>query len=186
MTKGMNTLFWIGFASLTLYMVFESNKANAVNVSSGIISDEQLQKIEDAEQFMPTAYADGSSNGVQLYSIGYGHQIQPSESYLLNSTLSQQQAEQILINDISKIEDVLNGSGINYTQGQFDALLDFGFSSGTGALMSAVEAFINQGSAGVINYLRNYIYWHPVPGGPAVVNPNLITRRNNEIATWNS
>ncbi len=178
---------WFLLGGLGLYAILSGGLLGLIAVAaSGTVSQDLLNQIEGLESFRSTAYPDGSANGQQLYSIGYGHQIQPSESYLLNTTITQQQAEQLLTKDLQAVANILNGSGINYTQGQYDALLDFGFNAGLGALMSAVEAFINSGSDGVVNYLQNYVYWHPVPGGPAQMNQTLVNRRNNEIAMWNS
>lgn len=187
MAKRNNMVFWIGLAGLTLYFVFQSGIVNAVTASGSMISDSQLQQIKNYESFKATAYPDGSdSSGNQLYSIGYGHQIQLGEQWLMTATLTEPAAEQLLYTDIQKTEDIINNSGINLTQNQFDALVDFGFSSGSGALLNAITVFINNGSQGVVDYLSSYVYWHPVPGGPAVVNQNLVNRRYDEVTTWNS
>lgn len=56
-----------------------------------------------------TAVKDGKTkDGKQLYSIGLGHQIQPSELNLMNATLTDEQVLEIFKKDIEKIRGAMN------------------------------------------------------------------------------
>jgi GH24 family phage-related lysozyme (muramidase) len=183
-----NTGFWLVGSAIALYLIFKNSMANAApsngNNLNFAVSQDQLSQTEGFEGFSATAYPDGSDSSGQRYSIGYGHQIQASEGNLLTGSISQDQAQQLLISDMQKVVNVLNNSGQSFTQGQFDALADFGYNEGTGALSKVIAAYVD--GVDIPSLLSQYIYWHPVPGGPAQVNENLVSRRNDEITTWNN
>ena len=63
-----------------------------------------------------------------VWTIGYG----TTQGVRPNMVITQAQAETFLKRDIKPVESVLNGMGINYTQGQFDALVDFIYNLGEG------------------------------------------------------
>lgn len=179
-------LYWVA-GGLALLLILRGKGANAAPLSAAnSISDSQLQQTADFEVFSPTAYPDGSNGTVQLYSIGYGHQIHSNETYLLTSSISTDQAKQFLATDMQNTIDIINNSGASFTQGQFDALSDFGFNEGPGALNKIIDVFNNNGAGAVPAAMQQYIYWHPVPGGPAQISQNLVTRRNANVDTWNS
>ena len=70
----------------------------------------------------------------KYWTIGYGHygaDVKP------NMVITQAQAETLLQGDLKPIERLLNGMGINYTQGQFDALISWNYNLGTGAFKSS-------------------------------------------------
>lgn len=162
-----------------LVMSFRDGNGNS-------ISDTQLQQTASLEGFRSTAYPDGSSNGVQMYSIGYGHQIQPNEIYLLTATITEDQAQQLLLSDMQAIINQVLAAGLTLTQGQMDALTDFGYNAGSGSLAKVLTTFANSGADSAAAEMQQYIYWHPTPGGAAVVNNDLVNRRNIEISTFNS
>ena len=60
--------------------------------------------------------------------IGYGR----TQSVKMGMTITQAQADAFLKDDIKPLESVLNKMGINYTQGQFDALISWLFNLGCG------------------------------------------------------
>lgn len=69
--------------------------------------------------------------------IGVGHLLQPNESYL--DGITEAQALDLLASDVLKCEIALNKLiPANCTQNQFDALVDFGFNLGVGALCQMV------------------------------------------------
>lgn len=163
------------------------NPTEAVTPGATMVSQDQLAQTEALEGFRSTAYKDGSNGGVQLYSIGYGHQIQPGEQSLLTGSISQAQAQQMLLNDMQTVVDTINNSGDQFTQGQFDALADLGYNAGTGATQAAINLYESQGPAAVAAWLPTaYIYWHPTPGGAAVVSQTNVARRLKELANWNA
>ena len=181
MSVRSNNLIWYGVGAAALLLFISGNAMAASSVSQS-----QLQQTANLESFSPQAYPDGSNGNTQLYSIGYGHQIGPNESYLLSATITQAQAMALLQNDLAPIISALNNSGVQFTPGQFDALVDFGYNEGVGAMNKIVATLSGSGSDAATSEMQLYIYWHPVPGGPAVVSQDLVNRRNLEIDTFNS
>jgi GH24 family phage-related lysozyme (muramidase) len=187
MAKSNKTLIWLVVGGFALYLYLTGNNANAAtNTTGAMISDTQLAQTIQYEQFSATAYPDGSNNGIQIYSIGYGHQIQPGESYLLTATITPDQGKQFLLNDMSAVLNIIGSSGIQFTQGQIDCLADFGYSAGVGALQKVIATYQSNGSDAAASEMLAYVYWHPTPGGPAVLNQTLVNRRNAEVNSWNS
>jgi len=180
-SKGGNLMFYLIGGGILLLLITSS-----ANAAASMVSDSQLSQIASYEVFRANAYPDGSTNGVQNYSIGYGHQIQPGESSLLTATITQAQAMDLLVADLGTVTSAIASSGISLTQGQFDALTDFGFNAGIDALSKVLSTLSSSGSDAAIAEIEQYIYWHPVPGGPAVINPGLQTRRALEVQTFNS
>lgn len=67
------------------------------------------------------------------WSIGYGHDLLPGESY--PNGITAVEADQILSEDLAKEEAAVNaGVPDNCTQNQFDALVDFTHEEGPGGL----------------------------------------------------
>lgn len=65
--------------------------------------------------------------------IGYGH----TQGVKMGMTITQAQADAFLKADIKPLESILNKMGINYTQGQFDALISWLFNFGIGNFNSS-------------------------------------------------
>lgn len=56
-----------------------------------------------------TAKRDGrDKNGKELFSIGYGHQIQPNEAYLMTETITQEKALELFQKDVEEIIKSMN------------------------------------------------------------------------------
>lgn len=64
-----------------------------------------------------------------VWTIGVGH----TKGVKKGMVITQQQAEMFLKDDITPIEGALNYLGINFTQGQFDALCSWIFNIGMGS-----------------------------------------------------
>ena len=88
------------------------------------------------EGFVPHPYLDPKGNTRGLYSIGYGHQIQPGEkARLMSSTWTEGQASAQFDIDSMVVENAINRNLIRpVTQNQFDALYQFGYNCGIGAM----------------------------------------------------
>ncbi len=96
------------------------------------ISDKGLKMTESFEGLKLTAYKDM----VGVWTIGYGH-TGPEVKEGLQWT--QAQADLQLACDMQKVEEALTKLiPPNCTQGQFDALVDFGFNLGIGALRTVL------------------------------------------------
>ena len=63
-----------------------------------------------------------------VWTIGYGSTKGVTEGMVINESM----AEKLLIRDIEPCERALNKMGINFRQGQFDALVSFIFNCGEG------------------------------------------------------
>jgi len=68
-----------------------------------------------------------------VWTIGYG----TTQGINPNMVITQAQAETFLKRDIKPVERFLNSMGINYTQGQFDALTSWIYNLGIGAFKSS-------------------------------------------------
>lgn len=81
---------------------------------------------------------------VGVWTIGYGHTSDVDEGL----TCTQEQAEQWLLEDVASAEnDVNTHVAVPLTQGEFDALVDFAFNLGNGALnKSTLLNYLNQGN----------------------------------------
>jgi lysozyme len=150
------------------------------------VSSTQINTTAGHEGFRSTAYKDGSSGDTQKYSIGYGHSIQLGENYLRTATLSKADGKALMQKDFKPVENAIN-NGLQKTinQNQFDALCDFGYNAGVGALASVINQFNTSGQTAATNKMLEYVNWHPVPGGPSQVNADLVKRRKEEIAVFN-
>lgn len=132
---------------------------------------------------MPKKYADGMINGVQQYSIGYGHQILPGEKHLLTATLSKAQADAIFEKDLLKYETAVNATKRSLTQNQFDALVSFAYNAGTGAVAKVLETWNATGdSLKTTDRMKLYNKWRK--GGVLQVHSGLVSRRLREASMF--
>ena len=99
-----------------------------------------LNKIIDFEGCKLTAYKCPAG----VWTIGVGH----TKGVKQGQTITEAQAISLLKGDLLSCENYVNNLGVCKTQGQFDALVDFCFNLGTGALgRSTLLKFIRQGKA---------------------------------------
>jgi lysozyme len=136
------------------------------------IAKSTLSLIEDFEGKKHTAYKD--SRG--LWTIGVGHLIKPSEQYLLHTTLSDQQIDDMLRSDLAWCDAAVASSiRVPLSQNQYDALYSLCFNIGeTNFKQSTVVKRINAGDMdGAANA---FLMWNK----PAV----LTARRNKERALF--
>lgn len=89
-------------------------------------SDIAFEKIKEFEGLNLTAYRCPAG----VWTIGYGH----TRGVRKGQTITEAQAESLLRGDILPCEEYVRSLGLNLTQGQFDALVDFAFNLGIGAL----------------------------------------------------
>ena len=123
----------------------------------------------------------GTPNVIE-YSIGYGHQIQPTESYLWKG-ITKKQADALFDTDIKYFSgQVAKLVKVPISQKQFNALVSLGYGIGIGALgSSALLKAINSGSdADTIYSLweKTGIYWH------GANQPQLIALRRMEATQF--
>lgn len=80
--------------------------------------------IKEAEGLRLTAYVCPAGKPT----IGWGH----TKGVYMGQSITQQQAEDLLVEDITPAERLLNGVGVNFRQEQFDALVSWIFNLGEG------------------------------------------------------
>lgn len=132
------------------------------------ISPTGIAFIESNEGLILLPYND---NGKQA--IGYGHDLLPGESY--PEGITQEQAEALLFHDLVPIQTALASLvPPDCTQNQWDALCDFGYNLGVGALKIMLEHGWDQVPVQVPR-------WNHINGAPA---PGLTARRNAEAAMF--
>lgn len=121
-----------------------------------------------------TAYQDQ----VGAWTIGFGH----TAGVHAGMTCSQAQAEQWLAEDVQSCVNFINAHvTVPLTQGEFDALVDFAFNLGCGALGgSTLLKLLNQGNyAATANEFEKWDH----AGGKVVA--GLLRRRQAEEAEFN-
>lgn len=134
-------------------------------------SQSGLDFITANEGCILSAYKDA----VGVWTIGVGHTGPEVHEGLL---WTPEQAQQALEKDVAKVEMTLNALAPDTcTQNQFDALVDFGFNLGTGAL----QTLLSHGWREVPNQL----YWEEPDGtvhgwihAGGKILPGLVKRRN--------
>ena len=180
MDQSTKTVLIVGGLAVFGLMLLSSS-ASATNTAN-TLSQDQINYIINAEGFSPTAYADPPNQNT-TYSIGYGHQIQAVENYLMTATIDQAQALKFLNNDLAPLIAQINNANVTFTQGQFDAAIDLGYNAGPGALNGLIFQFVNNGPDAVAAWLPNH--YITINKGATILQ-SLINRRNDEVNTWNS
>lgn len=138
------------------------------------VDEKGIESTEAFEGLRLTSYQDGGG----VWTIGYGHTGPDIASHV---TISQAQAERYLRADlVTAVHAVEQDVKVPLTQGEFDALVDFTFNVGSGALqMSTLLRLLNAGEyeAAAAQFAR----WDHV-GAKAVV--GLLQRRLVEAAEF--
>lgn len=125
-----------------------------------------LNKIIDFEGCKLTAYKCPAG----VWTIGVGH----TKGVKQGQKITEAQAISLLKGDLLPCENYVNNLGVCKTQGQFDALVDFCFNLGTGALgRSTLLRFIRQGKAE--QYIRGEFAKWVKSGGKTLA--GLVKRR---------
>lgn len=107
------------------------------------------------------------------YEIGYGHDLLPGESY--PDGITQTQADLLLSGDLAQFELHLNAEvPDSCNQNQFDALMDFTYEEGAGALAMLISHGWDQIPVQILR-------WDYVEGKP---NPAVEARRQRDLALF--
>jgi lysozyme len=129
------------------------------------VSPDGIAFIEANEGLVLFPYND---NGKQA--IGYGHDLLPGESY--PEGITQEQAEALLFHDLGPIQTALASLvPPDCTQNQWDALCDFGYNLGVGALKTMLGHGWDQVPVQIPR-------WNHINGQVAA---GLTARRSNEV-----
>ena len=116
-------------------------------------------------------------NGNQLYSIGYGHQIQPNEKELLIETITEEKALQLFQKDIESMRKQLNSLiKVPINKNQQLAILSLRYNIGPDAFAkSSVLKLLNEG-----NYTGSALRFADWRISEGVINKGLVSRRERE------
>jgi lysozyme len=136
----LNRALKVTALGILAWAVYEATQGNylspiqdTTDAAANNVSADGIALIQSQEGFSAKAYPDG--NG---YSIGYGHQIIPGDGLTPQSVITQAQALQLLNSDIAKVVAAINANvKVPLTQNQYDALADFTYNEGVGALQSS-------------------------------------------------
>jgi lysozyme len=123
-------------------------------------SKDGLHLTEQFEGLRLNAYPDPATGG-EPYTIGYGH---TGPEVHLEMTITQEQAELYLQQDVLKAQHFVNNLNISdLTQGQFDALVDFAFNCGCGNLQkSTLLAKVKSGD--IEGAAQEFLKWDMAAG----------------------
>lgn len=97
-----------------------------------ITSDAGRKQIEAFEGCVLHAYPDG-----KYFSIGYGHN---GPDVKADMVITKEEADRMFAEDLKRYEKAVNDLGMLLSQPQFDALVDFAYNCGTGALASVCKS----------------------------------------------
>ena len=104
------------------------------------VSAEGLRRIRAAEALIERVYDDGIGN----LTIGYGHLVQPGESFARGVT--EQRASDLLAEDVARVVNpALDRITVPLTQNQVDALGSFIYNVGPGNFARSVLPAVNAG-----------------------------------------
>lgn len=142
------------------------------------IGKEGKALIEQWEGRRPTAYHDTAG----LWTIGVGHLIKPDESWMVSTTLSEDQIDELFRADIRWAEEATARLFPSITrQNQFDALVSFVYNLGeTQVRNGTLDDLINQGAKPETISAK----WREYNRSGGQVTPGLTRRRAAELALY--
>jgi len=142
-----------------------------------------IAKLKKAEGgFRAKAYADADG-----HSIGFGHFIRANEAHLLTQTVTLDWANKQMRADIAPLELQINQAvPKGFNQNQFDALIDFGYNCGSGALSKVLVTWNSTHSTDAVTKHINQYVKSKDQTGQLKVNPVLVARRDAEALLFSS
>jgi len=191
--SGSSTLFRFvsgGLILFVIFLLFQKMKKSAIPKPTkafkpNILSFNEIYTWIKAQEGEPsyTAKKDGKlKDGTQLYSIGLGHQIQPNESYLMESTLTDEEVLEIFQKDIENIRLSMNKViKVPVDKNQQLALLSLRYNIGENAFNnSTLLKLLNQGNYDGAS--ARFSEWRLSEG---MINKGLVARRERERQLFN-
>jgi GH24 family phage-related lysozyme (muramidase) len=119
---------------------------------------------------------------VGIWTIGYGHTSAAGEPLVASGlVITKDEAGEILKRDMGQYEEgVRKYVKVDLTQGQFDALTDFAYNAGVGALQKST--LLKKVNAGKFDEVpAEFMKW--TKGGGREL-PGLVRRRRAEVKLW--
>ena len=136
-------------------------------------SDILIKQIRNFEGCKLFSYRDS----VGVPTIGVGH----TKGVKMGQTITNEQAEVLLKGDLLPVEKYVNTIKNIDTQGKFDALVDFAFNLGLGALQSSTLLRKINADAPIKDIQAEFLRWNKAGG--KVLN-GLTKRRSWEAKRW--
>ena len=152
------------------------------------ISDRGLALIKQAEGFVAVVYKDQAG----LPTIGYGHLLTERDKRtkrFAGKSLTQEDATELLREDVAVAESAIAELvTATLSQNQFDALCDFVFNLGRGALAgSTLLKVLNRCDyAAVPKELGRWVKIRNPKTGELETYHGLVRRRQREVELWNN
>jgi len=196
-SKFWNTFYRLAVGGLILYVLFRfiKMKKSAVpkpkaeikpgylDPAKNVLSFDEIFKLiikEERGGLGPAVKAveDGKDkNGNQLYSIGYGHQIQlPEEQYLREETINEKEALELLRKDVESIRmDMNRVIKVPLNKNQQLALLSLRYNIGPAFNKSSLLRILNTGD--YLGASMRFAEWRLSEGK---INKGLVARRERE------
>lgn len=132
-----------------------------------------ISKIKEFESLRLKAYKDS----VGIPTIGWGHTL----GVKMGMVITEEQAERFLIEDLQPKVNYVNSINKPFTQGQFDALVDFSYNLGIDALMHSTLLKRIMDNAPYPEIKKQFLRWSYANG--KVLN-GLVNRRNWEAKRY--
>lgn len=132
-----------------------------------------ITKIKEFEGLSLKSYKDSAG----VWTIGYGH----TRGVKSGQVITEKQAESLLRGDLLGSEKYVNGLGLSFSQGQFDALVDFAYNLGTGSLSRSTllkKILTKAPTSEIQDEFKRWVY----AGGKKL--PGLVKRRAWEAQRW--
>ena len=138
------------------------------------IDQQGLNFTKGYEGFSPMPYQDVAG----IWTVGYGHKVLPNQDYSAGITI--QQAETILYDDMEPVEEKVLQLAPQCNQRQLNALCDFGFNLGIGALEQLLAHGFEQIPVQILRWNKAHV------NGELVAVAGLTRRRQAELELFNS
>lgn len=138
-----------------------------------------INLIKSFEGFEPKMYLDVAG----YPTIGYGTLIDTEEEkYLLNAVITEAKATELLVNNLSKIEEIINKSvKVVLTQNQFDALASFVYNVGSANFLNSTLLRKINAMANIKEIATEFFRWVYTKGKKV---QTLVNRRLNEFMLY--
>ena len=133
------------------------------------ISNTGIELIKSYEKLILKAYQD--SGGV--LTIGYGH----TKDVCVKDVITEQQAEILLKEDLTKAERYLNSLNIDFNQNQYDSIISLVFNIGIGAFGSSTMLKLIKVDPNNLDIASEFVRWIKAGGVPLL---GLLRRRIDE------
>jgi lysozyme len=160
------------FLGLALFLYFHFKKTNTSTMN---LSDTGLRMLKKLEGLRLTAYKDSAG----VWTIGYGH----TGNVRSGQTITSEEAETLLLSDVSIHENAVKSLGVSLSQNKFDALCCFSFNVGKSAFLKSTLAKKVKANPNDTTIISEFARWK-IAGG--VVNNGLVARRKTEAEMYNT